>query len=66
MSSLSEEEDLRRKAEEEARLAEGARLKVEGHERARLKVEEVLLLSLEARRRAEEEDLGLKSKEAII
>ena len=39
IKSEEKEEDLRMKAEEEARLAEGARMKVEDHERARLKVE---------------------------
>ena len=43
------------KAEEEAQIAEEARLKVEEHKRARLKVEEEVLLTLEARRQAEEE-----------
>ena len=43
------------KAKEEARLAEGARLKVEEHKRSRLKVEERVGLALESRRRVEEE-----------
>ena len=37
------------KAEEEARITEEARLKAEDHERAGLKVEERVHLSLEAR-----------------
>ena len=49
------EEGLRLKAEEEARLAEEARLKVEEHQRAQLKVEEGVRLVLEARERAEED-----------
>ena len=43
------------KAEEEARFAEGARLKLEEHTRARLKLEEGVGLALESRRRVEEE-----------
>ena len=43
------------KAEEEAQTAEEARLKSEEHKRARLKVEEEFLLSLEARWQTEEE-----------
>ena len=42
-----EEENLRLKAEEEARLAEEESLKVEDHERARLKLEEGVVLALE-------------------
>ena len=44
------------KSEEEARLAKGARLKMEDHERACLKVEEVVCLGLESRRIAEEDE----------
>ena len=44
-------ENLRLKAEEEDRIAEGARLKVEDHERARLKVEEGVHLTPESRQR---------------
>ena len=43
------------KAEEEARLAEGARLKGEEHERERLKLEEGVRLALESIQRVEEE-----------
>ena len=39
LKSEEEEEDLRRKSEEEAQLTEGAMLKVEEHELARLKSE---------------------------
>ena len=42
-----EEQTLRLKAEEEAQLAEVARLKVEDHQRTRLKMEERVLLTLE-------------------
>ena len=45
------EEDLRLKAEEEARLAEGARLKVEEHDHARLKLEEGVRLAVEGEQR---------------
>ena len=44
------------KAEEEARLSEGASLKVNEHERAQLKVGDGVRLALESRRRAEEDD----------
>ena len=40
------------KAEEEYQIAEEARLKAEEHKRARLKVEEEVLLALEVRRKA--------------
>ena len=43
------------RAEEEAHLTEEERQKAEGHNRARLKVEEGVCLDLEARRRADEE-----------
>ena len=43
------------KAEEEAQIAEEARLKVEERKCARLKVEEDVLLALESRRKSEEE-----------
>ena len=46
-----EEEGLRLKSEEEARLAEEARLKKKEHKRAPLKVEDGVRLSLEARRK---------------
>ena len=42
------------KAEEEDQIAEEARLKAEEHKRARLKVEEEVLLELEVRWQAEE------------
>ena len=54
------------KAEEEARLAEDARQEAKEHENARLKVEEGVRLNLEARRRAEEEDLGVEAEEARL
>ena len=48
-----EEEDLQLKAEEEAQLAEGARLKVEEHESKWLKVDRGgVRLALELRQRA--------------
>ena len=49
-----EEEDVRLKAEEEDQLAEGARLKVEDHERVLLKVEggSVSTLNLDGERRS--------------
>ena len=43
------------KAEEEARLIEGARLKLEEPEISRLKVEEGVHLVIESRQRSEEE-----------
>ena len=43
------------KAQEEAQIAEEARLKSEEHKHTQLKVEEAFLLTLEARRQAEEE-----------
>ena len=50
------------KAEEEDQISEEAMLKPEEHKRARLKVEEEVLLTLELRRQAEEEDnLQLKA-----
>ena len=49
--SEEEEEDLRLKAENEARISEGESLKVDKHERACLKVEEGFRLALELRRR---------------
>ena len=54
------------KAEEEARLFEYARKEAKDHEYAQLKVEEGVRLALEARWRAEEEDLGLKAEEARL
>ena len=50
-------------AEEEARLVEDASQEAKENEHAQLKVEEGVCLSLEARRKAEEEDLGLKAEE---
>ena len=41
------------KAEEEDQIAEDSRLKAEEHKRARLKVEEEVLLALEVIRQAE-------------
>ena len=43
------------KAEEEDQIAEEARLKAEEYNRAHLNVEEEILLTFEARRKAEEE-----------
>ena len=52
------------KAEEEDQIAEEARLKAEEHKRARLKVEEEVLPTLEVRRQADKEDhLRLKAQE---
>ena len=47
LKAEEEKEDVQLKSEEEDRLAEGARLKVEDHERARLKLEEGVVLALE-------------------
>ena len=44
------------KAGEEDQISEEARLKAEDHNRAQLKVEEEVLLYLEARLQAKEED----------
>ena len=44
------------KAEEEDQIADEARLKAEEYKRARLKVDEELILALEVRRQAEEEE----------
>ena len=54
------------KAGEEARLDKDARKEAKENEHAQLKVEEGFRLALEARRRGEEEDLGLKSEEARL
>ena len=54
------------KAEEEACLSEDARNEAQENEHAQLKVEEGVRLALEARQRAEEEDLGLKAKKSEI
>ena len=54
------------KAEEEACLIEDARKEAKENEHAQLKVEEGVRLALEARRRAEEEDLGLKAEDARL
>ena len=54
------------KAEEEARLVENARQEAKENEHAQLKVEEGVLLALEARRRADKEDLRLKAEEARL
>ena len=58
---------MRLKAEEEARLSEESRPKLEEHERAQLKVEGGVCLTLEARRGLEEEEqqqhVWLKSEE---
>ena len=50
------------KAEEEARLVEGARQEAKENEHGRLNVEGGVRLALEARRRAEEEAVGLKAE----
>ena len=42
-------------AEEEAQIAEEARLKAEEHKSVQLRVEEEILFTLEARRKLEEE-----------
>ena len=55
LKSEEEETGLQLKAEEESQLADGTRLKVEEHERARLKLEEGVRLAIELRRRADEE-----------
>ena len=49
---MEEEEDLRLKAEEESRLADGEMMRVEENERARLRVVEGVPFSLESRQRA--------------
>ena len=54
------------KAEEEERLVEDARQEEKEHGPAQLKVEEGVSLAIEARRRAEEEDLGLKAEESRL
>ena len=54
------------KAEEETRFFKYARQEVKENEHAQLKVEEGDCLALEARRRAEEEDFGLKAEEARL
>ena len=54
------------KAEEEARIFKDARKEAKENEHAQLKVEEGVRLSLEVRRWAEEEDLGLKAEEARL
>ena len=54
------------KAEEEASLAEDARKEAKENEHAQLKVAEGVRLTLEARHRAEDEDLGLKDEEARL
>ena len=54
------------KAEEEARLVEDTSKEAKENEHAQLKVEEGVRLALEARRRAEEGDLGLKAEEARL
>ena len=54
------------KEKEEARLAKDARQEAKEHEHALLKVEYGIHLSLEARRRAVEEDFGIKAEEARL
>ena len=54
------------KAEEETRLAKYARQEAKEHVHAQLKVEEGVQLTLEARQRLEEEDIGLKAEEASL
>ena len=54
------------KAEEEELLVKYARQEAKEHEHAQLKVEEGFRLALEARRRVEEEDLGLKAEKVRL
>ena len=54
------------KSEEETHIAKDARQEAKEHENARLKVEEGVRLTLEVRRRSEEEDLGIKDEEAKL
>ena len=54
------------KVEEEERLVEDARQESKDHEHALLKSEEGVRLALEARRRVEGEDLGLKNEESRL
>ena len=54
------------KSEEEAHLVKDARQEAKEKYHEQLKVEEGVRLTLEARRRAEEEDLWLKSEEARL
>ena len=61
-----QEEQARLKEEEEECLVEDARQEAKEHWHAQLRIEEGVCLTLEARRRAEEEDLGLKAKEARL
>ena len=49
-------------AEEEACLVEEARQEAKYHDHEQLKLEEGVRLTLEARRRSEEEDLGIKAE----
>ena len=54
------------KAEEEARLVEDAKQESKENEHEQLKVEEGFCLALEARWRAEKEDLGIEAEEARL
>ena len=53
-------------SEEEASIVKYKNKEAKEHEHAQLKVEEGVYLALEMRRRAEEEDLGLKAEEARL
>ena len=54
------------KSKEEARLVEDASQEAKKHEHAQMKVEEGVHIALEARRRSEEEYLGLKDEYARL
>ena len=54
------------KSEEEARLVKDASKEAKEHDNVQLKAEEGFRLALEARRRVEEEDLGLNAEEARL
>ena len=54
------------KAEEEVRLVKDESQEAKEHEHVQPKSEEGVPLALEVRRRAEEEDFGLKAKDAEI
>ena len=58
------EEKALLKAEEDSHLVEDARQEAKEHDNEQLKVEEGVRLALEARRKAEGEDLGIKAEEA--
>ena len=61
-----QEYQVRLKSEEEARLAEDTIQAAKEHGHAQHRVEEGVRLTLEARRIAEEEYLGLKAEEARL